>query len=90
VGTAAEPSRARAALREALAIAESLAREGKLNAAQQIWLRSAMRSPSCRRKQPTRGERQVLRQVCKMRLRVSAGLDELNEVGLARLKRGVR
>jgi hypothetical protein len=40
-GWAPRPNRpARAARREALAIAESLAREGKLNAAQQIWLQS--------------------------------------------------
>jgi tetratricopeptide (TPR) repeat protein len=37
VSTAAEPPRARAALREALVIAEALAREGKLTAAQQNW-----------------------------------------------------
>ncbi|TMJ02920.1 MAG: hypothetical protein E6G97_11265 [Alphaproteobacteria bacterium] len=37
VSTAAEPPRARAALRDALAITEVLAREGKLTAAQQSW-----------------------------------------------------
>ena len=37
VSTAAEPSRARAVLGEALVIVETLAREGKLTAAQQSW-----------------------------------------------------
>ena len=37
VSTAADPPRARAALREALAIAETLARDSKLTAAQQNW-----------------------------------------------------
>jgi tetratricopeptide (TPR) repeat protein len=37
VSTASDPPRARAALREALAIVEALAREGKLSAAQQNW-----------------------------------------------------
>jgi tetratricopeptide (TPR) repeat protein len=37
VSTASDPSRARAVLREALAIAETLARAGKLTAAQQNW-----------------------------------------------------
>ena len=35
--SASDPPRARAALREALAIVEALAREGKLTAAQQNW-----------------------------------------------------
>jgi hypothetical protein len=35
--TASDPPRARAALREALAIAEALARDNKLTAAQQNW-----------------------------------------------------
>jgi hypothetical protein len=37
VSTASDPPGARAVLREALAIAETLAREGKLTAAQQGW-----------------------------------------------------
>ena len=37
VGMASDPPQARAALREALAIAEVLAREGKLTAAQRNW-----------------------------------------------------
>jgi hypothetical protein len=37
IGTASDPPRAREALREALAILEALAREGKLAAAQQSW-----------------------------------------------------
>ena len=37
ISTASDPPRARAALREALAIVEALAREGKLTAAQQSW-----------------------------------------------------
>jgi hypothetical protein len=40
VGTAAEPPRARRRGARLWPIAESLAREGKLNAAQQIWLQS--------------------------------------------------
>ena len=38
VSTASDPPEARAALREALAILETLSREGKLAAAQQNWL----------------------------------------------------
>jgi tetratricopeptide (TPR) repeat protein len=37
ISTASDPSRARAVLREALAIAEALAREGKLTVEQQDW-----------------------------------------------------
>jgi hypothetical protein len=37
ISTAYDPSRARAALREALAVAETLAREGKLAANRQNW-----------------------------------------------------
>jgi hypothetical protein len=40
VSTASDPPGARAVLREALAIAETLAREGKLTAAQQGWPRA--------------------------------------------------
>jgi hypothetical protein len=37
VSTASDPPRARATLREALAVVEALARDGKLPAAQQGW-----------------------------------------------------
>jgi hypothetical protein len=62
VSTASEPPRARAVLREALAIAETLAGEGKLSAAQQDGRNiSAMRLPSCSRRQPTRNKSDYLR-----------------------------
>jgi len=38
VGITSDPSRARTALREALATAEALARTGRLTAVQQDWL----------------------------------------------------
>jgi len=38
VGTVSDPPRACAALREALAIVEALARDNKLTAAQEDWL----------------------------------------------------